>query len=199
MLRILCVGLVVTVFAPGQAMTEMSAAAAGGMAGAAAGKPISAGLTAVFGKVDQLAKEAADDKGKDKEKGKEKGKDKGKSSGGGVLQMGPSQEAGQVPRAYSVPDPPPAKTFARRQLAPPAFVGPEPAPEPEVALQPVTRAPEVTLASIEPGMDHSAVAKVQSPAIRITMFDDGHLVEVYRYKEGVVRMTDGAVESVTLR
>jgi hypothetical protein len=38
----------------------------------------------------------------------------------------------------------------------------------------------------------------------VTMFDDGHLVEIYRYQDrdvtlGVVRLSDGSVSSVQVR
>ena len=75
---------------------------------------------------------------------------------------------------------------------PPVVVAVEPVAEPVVV-------PSVTVASIQPGMDRDEVRKIVSPAVHITMYDDGHLVEVYRYKEGVIRLSDGAVASVTRR
>jgi hypothetical protein len=53
------VGLGLTASAGAQTMTEFGAAAAGGTVGGAAGKKVSDGLTAVFGKVDQQTKAAA--------------------------------------------------------------------------------------------------------------------------------------------
>jgi len=43
-----------------------------------------------------------------------------------------------------------------------------------------------------------------APASRITMYDEGHLVEIYRYQSrdttfGVVRLSDGSVSSVQVR
>jgi hypothetical protein len=48
------------------------------------------------------------------------------------------------------------------------------------------------------------VLKFGAPASRITMIDDGHLVEIYRYQArdttfGVVRLSDGSVSSVQVR
>ena len=170
MFRFLCLSAAAVGLVSAQAMSEMSAAATGGLVGAAAGKGVSAGITAVLGKVDQLAKESADDK--DKGKGKDKGKDKGgKDKGAPVIQLGAAQEVGPVPRAYSVPDPPPSR-FARK-----AFVaqGPVLPPVPEVVAEPVVLKPVIplpTLASIEPGTDRDTVAKIAAPAVRITMYED---------------------------
>jgi hypothetical protein len=53
-------------------------------------------------------------------------------------------------------------------------------------------------------MNREDVLRLGPPASRITMFDDGHVVEVYRYQTGdnslgVVRLTDGAVSSTQVR
>jgi len=53
-------------------------------------------------------------------------------------------------------------------------------------------------------MNREDVLRLGPPAARITMFDDGHLVETYRYMTGdislgVVHLTDGAVSSVQVR
>ena len=55
--------------------------------------------------------------------------------------------------------------------------------------------------SISNGMARADVLKFGAPAGKITMFEDGHLVEVYSYhqngqKVGTLRLTDGAVSSV---
>jgi hypothetical protein len=52
-------------------------------------------------------------------------------------------------------------------------------------------------------MDRVALLNLGAPASRITMFDDGHLVEIYRYMTkdttfGVVRLSDGAVSIIQL-
>jgi hypothetical protein len=48
------------------------------------------------------------------------------------------------------------------------------------------------------------VLKLGPPASRISMFDDGHFLEIYSYATrntpiGVVRLNDGAVSRVELR
>ena len=50
-------------------------------------------------------------------------------------------------------------------------------------------------------MPRADVLKLGQPSSRITMFDEGHLVEVYSYREkgerfGLVKLSDGAVSSV---
>ena len=192
MLRILLLSVVAMVLAPAQVLTEVSAAAAGGLVGGAAGKPVSEGVASVFSKVDQLTKDAADDKNKGKEKAKS----------GPAVQIGPGQAASTGPsRGYSVPPPPPARNAVR--FAASRIQGPMLPPPPVVfSVEPVAEpvaVPSVTVASIQPGMDRDEVRKIVSPAVHITMYDDGHLVEVYRYKEGVIRLSDGAVASVTRR
>ena len=60
------------------------------------------------------------------------------------------------------------------------------------------------LKTVTAGMSRSDVLRLGTPAARVTMYDDGHLVEIYRYLErdtnlGTVRLTDGSVSSVHLR
>jgi hypothetical protein len=48
------------------------------------------------------------------------------------------------------------------------------------------------------------VLKLGPPSSRITMYDDGHLVEIFRYQArdttfGVVRLSDGSVSRVEVR
>jgi len=54
---------------------------------------------------------------------------------------------------------------------------------------------------IATGMSRSDVLHLGAPASKITMFDDGHLVELYSYhqngqKFGALRLTDGTVSSI---
>ena len=111
-----------------------------------------------------------------------------------------------VPRERGVPPPPPPARragLAKTAPAPPPAPAPMLAPPPPVAPPP----PPVTagdLQNLTVGTDRSDVLKLGPAASRITMFDDGHLVEVYRYAThdntvGVVRVTDGAVSSIQMR
>jgi hypothetical protein len=50
-------------------------------------------------------------------------------------------------------------------------------------------------------MGRDQLLNMGAPASKITMYESGHLVEVYRYREGntplgVVRLSDGAVSKV---
>ena len=53
-------------------------------------------------------------------------------------------------------------------------------------------------------MNREDVLKLGPPASRISMFDEGHLLEIYRYMTGdttlgVVRLADRAVSGVQMR
>jgi hypothetical protein len=84
-----------------------------------------------------------------------------------------------------------------------------PKPVVEVALIPPPPAPsrETTVADLQAltrGTIREDVLKLGVPASKITMFDDGHLLEIYSYAIrnttfGVVRLSDGAVSRVEFR
>lgn len=186
------------ILASAQSLTEAGAITAGSAAGSAAGKKVSDGITAIFQKVDKQTAKAAETK-------------ESKNSGG-LLQVGPGVPADTA----VVPPPPPARrpaapSRAALQKPAPAAPLPDPAPQPVVevvaAPQPPPPAPEVTpadLKNIEQGTSREDVLKLGVPVSRITMFDDGHMLEIFRYASGdvtfgVVRLTDGAVSKVQLR
>jgi hypothetical protein len=78
------------------------------------------------------------------------------------------------------------------EAAPPP---PSPAPPPHVTEQ--------ELARLSVGMKRDQVLALGPPSSRVTMFADGHLVEVYSYVTGdatlgTVRLSDGTVSSVSL-
>jgi tetratricopeptide (TPR) repeat protein len=57
------------------------------------------------------------------------------------------------------------------------------------------------LRKVTAGMNREQLLQLGSPAARITMDDDGHLIEIYQYSAngsgiGTVRLTDGTVSSV---
>jgi hypothetical protein len=170
-----------------QSMVEHAAAAAGGSVGGVAGKKVSDGLTKIFTKVDQTTAKAADG---------------AKSANAPLLEVGPG-----VPKAStaeSVPPPPPVKrasvhkAHAAEPVAPPVAA---PVPEP---VAPPPPPPEVTAEDIQKitqGMQRADLLKLGAPASRITMFEDGHVLEIYRYQAkdatlGVVRLIDGSVNTV---
>lgn len=173
--------------ASAQSMSEVGAAVAGSSIGSAAGKSVSDGITSIFGKVSDQTKKAASTKAA--------------PATGVVIGRG-------VPAAEPVvPPPPPLKGSVSQRRAPVKWQGPtQPAPEPApVAEAPKSlETPKMTaeeLAGITQGTTRADLLRLGTPSSRITMFDDGHLVELYRYAGtqgalGTVRLSDGAVSSV---
>ena len=187
--------LVVTGLAWSQAIMDATAAIAGGSVGGAAGKKVNDGVSAIFQKVDATAVKAA--------KAEKPAKTAEKPSGSTVLEVG----SGAVIKDHSlVPPPPPPVRRA-------AVVPPPPPParpalsvirQPIPTLPPPPRATADDLKTLASGTARADVLKLGPPASRITMYDDGHLVEIYRYQSrdttlGVVRLSDGTVSSVQLR
>jgi hypothetical protein len=178
--------------AAAQSMTESAALAGGVAAGGVAGKKVSDGIDAVFRKTGAAVKDAAKSPS-------------GKTGPVETIRIGPG-----TPRLDSVPPPPPIR--GARPAPPPrpelprvAAYLPEPvvvpAPPPKPPPPPMT--PE-DLGRVAQGMPREELLKLGTPAARITMFDDGHLVEVFRYMAGdlsvgAVRLSDGAVTSVVVR
>jgi hypothetical protein len=199
--------LVVGGLAWSQAITDAAGVIAGGSVGVGAGKKVGEGVAAVLQHAGSTTAKVAKTEPparveKPAEKPAEKAADKPKDGAGTVLQVGP----GGVVKDHSlVPPPPPIRRAA--------VVPPPPPPAPPVMpviQQPIPTLPpppEVTpddLKTLAMGTARRDVLKLGTPAARITMFDDGHLVEIYRYQTrettfGVVRLSDGSVSSVELR
>jgi hypothetical protein len=175
----------------GQGLVEYGAAAAGGSVGGVAGKKVSDGVSGVLNKVSSTTTKAAATAKSTP------------ATGAPLIQAGP----GRV-QAESVPPPPVHRAAAHKSA--PELVRNEPINDStpvqiEVAVlappPPVATADD--LKNIEVGGDRADVLKLGPPASRITMFDNGHLVEIYRYMKkdttfGVVRLSDGSVSSVEL-
>ena len=206
--------LMLTGFAGGQNLTEFAAGAATGSTGGAAGKKVSDGISSIFGKVNQQTQTAAT-QGSSNSTPQQAKPEPAAEASAAPASSAPKQAArrasakpsGSEPAAEpnSVPDPPPSPGEhvagkPSRPLPPPqpvAVLAP-PAPPPPPA---VTREDLQNLAT---GAKRDDVLKLGAPASRLSMFDDGHLVEVYTYTAGdsafgVVRLTDGAVSRVDLR
>jgi hypothetical protein len=189
-----------------QAFTEASAAIAGGSVGGVAGKKVSDGITNIFQKVDATASKAAKT-GKVPDTAVPKAA-QGTTQGaaqGTVLQVGPAgvvKDHSLVPpppppvrRAAVVPPPPPVASAAT-----PSYIQPIPV----LAPPPPPHATPEALQALASGTNRSDVLKLGPPSSRITMYDDGHLVEIYRYQArdttfGVVRLSDGSVSNVQVR
>ena len=183
-------------------MTETAAAAAGGGIGAAAGKKVSDGITAVFEKVDKQGKKAAETPEVVAPKSRVVAPVPGPKQAA-VVQGSPG-----ILKGDSVPPPPPLPRKAT--IFQPATPPPPPPPEPmvlaAVAPPPIPRAPVTLedLSTVAKGATRQEVLKLGKPAARIMMVEEGHLVELYRYMShdmtlGVVRLSDGVVSSVSVR
>jgi hypothetical protein len=193
------IGLILLAVTPvfSQALVEHAAAAAGGASGAVAGKKVSDGIDKVFGRVGQsLDKAAKPDKNAP------------------VLKVGPTQAAPKpapVPVADLAASPASAPSGAHRvESRPGAPVAPAVVPDVTASLEPapaVAPAPQITaddVAKITEGVKREEVlARLGTPASKIMMFEDGKVLEIYRYANrdqslGAVRLLDGAVTSVVL-
>lgn len=194
-MRILASFLLITAISFAQSLTEFGAVAAGSTVGGASGKSVSNGINAIFGKVDQqTAKAAVKETKREKEPQAEAFK---------VAPGAPVADPGGVP----LPPPPPGKRTAPAPLPVAQFVVPK-----EVArisswadVAPTLPPPPVMspedFRSVSTGMTRADVLEFGQPSSKITMFEDGHLVEIYSYRQdgqkfGGLRLTDGVVSSV---
>ena len=204
----------------GQGLTEYGAAAAGATVGSAAGKKVSDGINNIFGKVDAQTKEAAKGKAPAKQKpvadatpapaaetapATESPKSAPAPAAVRTASAKPRPAGGakQTEDRSMVPPPPPAPVqravVAKVEPPPPAPVVqiapplPPPPPPPQVKTE--------DLQTLAVGTRRDVLLKLGAPASRVTMFDDGHLLEIYHYASrdatiGVVRLNDGVVASV---
>jgi hypothetical protein len=179
-------------FAGAQSLIEHSAAAAGGSVGGVAGKKVSDGLSAIFQKVDQQTGKAA-------KPAAPAATAPSAASNAPLFEVGPpvpKQKAG-----YPPPPPPPKHAVAK--ATPPLSrrivhvpVQPELEQPPRISLD--------QLRAVSSGMSREAVLNLGLPSARVTMYDDGHLLEIYRYVDrdinlATIRLTDGSVSSVQVR
>jgi hypothetical protein len=174
----------------GQTLTEFGAAAAGGSVAGASGRKVSDGINSIFGKVNGTTDKAA-----------ATGKPAAKAPA--AKQQPALEVSAGVPKDDGSGVPAPPETHAAVRKA-----APETAPVITVAevapIAPPPPPPQMTaenLKQVAPGARREDLLKLGAPSARITMIDDGHLVEVYNYiahgeNLGRVRLTDGAVASV---
>ena len=194
-----------------QTITEFGAAAAGGAIGGAGGKKVSDGLTNILDKIDQQTTASAASPAPKPAPTTAPAAPLISVGPGMPGTSGPSSAPsidGSRPRVAraavvvdSVPPPPPLPQAAVRPVQPIM------APQPVVMMAAAPPPPPVTmedLSTLSQGQSREEVLKLGQPAARITMDDDGHLLEIYRYMSndttfGVVRLVDGAVSSIDLR
>ena len=191
-----------------QALTDAAGIVAGGSVGVGAGKKVSEGITSVLQNVNTATGKAAKtapakaEAEERIEKPKAAGKPAEKVSDGGsgaVLQTTP----GGVVKDHSlVPPPPPKKVAVVPPPPPPVVAAPAIAP-PVLNLPPPRQVTQDDLRTLASGTPRSDLLRLGEPASRITMYDDGHLLEIFRYQArdttlGVVRLSDGTVASVQI-
>jgi hypothetical protein len=214
--------------AQGQTMLDVGAAVTGGSAGVAAGKAIH-DATSPLGKAAKQLEQAAGTGGGAAPSTLTIGASTpspktppaantalapAKAAGASpVLDIGPgvpkgrpgTAKPGAIQISGGVPLPPPAAKPAAIPTAPkaavvePILLSAPPAPPPPP--------PQMTtddLKQLSKGMTREEVLKFGAPASRITMFEDGHLLESFRYANreaafGHVRLIDGQVSVIELR
>jgi hypothetical protein len=201
LLSIGSIGIILAPTALAQVMVDASAATAGGVTGAAAGKKVSEGLSGVFGKVAKQSEKAASQiekapaavaKPQSAPQVTAQAPAASAFSGGALIEASPG-----MPKSGGVPLPPPPAHKVIEKPMP--FVGPIYVPEPPPPPPPPPEATPDDLRKLARGESREDVLKFGEPASRITMFDDGHLQETFRYPFGVVRFIDGAVVTVDVK
>lgn len=123
------------------------------------------------------------------------GSAKGGKGGGAAAQAKPAANVPPPP-----PPPPPLQRVisnTRKNTAPawmlePRPMGPPPPPKPPV---------NVDLTQVERGMARESLLALGSPSSKMTLFEEGHFIEIYRYRNqtvasGTVRLSDGAVVTI---
>lgn len=170
---------------------------AGSTVGSAAGKKVSEGIDKTLRKTGGILGDAA--KQGDSKQGDVK-KPAAPAAATPLLKVSPG-----IPKAElnNVPPPPPP-----RRAAAPRPPAPRPAPPRVIPVPVAVPAPQpplnVDLGLIAHGMPRDQVLDLGSPSARITMYQDGHLVEIFQYRNtdlasGTVRLLDGSVASVEAR
>jgi len=191
-LRNLALILLISTTAFSQNLTEFGAVTAGSTVGGASGKAVSNGLNTIFGKVDQQTAKAAIVPPVKKEVPepppfKVSQGVPADETGGVPLPLAPHKRAVASPVAQYVP---PQEVTRIRSLS---DVAPTLPPPPEMSPEQFSK--------ISTGATRNDVLHLGPPASKITMDDDGHMVEIYSYRQngqkfGTLRLTDGVVSSI---
>lgn len=210
----------VSVVCWGQAMADYAAAATGATAGAAAGKPVSDALTRALGNAGGATEKAAHH---DREVPPvrtevsqpkiEGGASSPAAASGGSYSA--SARRGSIRRPVSAPAAAEeATTSSPSSTEPPAFefggpvlsesdvpattfadALPNPAPQPPPEMTPES------FSTVVVGMNRAELLRLGAPASKITMDEDGHVLEVYTYQQtgmrvGTIRLVDGSVSTI---
>ena len=189
--------LTITGAAFGQSMLESGAVMAGTAIGSAAGKKVSQGVNASLRKTGNILDAAS----------KTNAKPAKASSTATASPIPLLQVSAGVPKpeVNNVPLPPPPK---RRAAAPqPVRTRTVSVPMVMSAVLPDAPPPQplnVDLSGIARGMQRENVLALGTPSARITMYEDGHIVEIFQYRNqtlasGTVRLRDGSVATIEAR
>jgi hypothetical protein len=183
-------------------MIEHAAAAAGGSMGALAGKPVGDSIGKIFGNVDKAAAKAAKAK-PETVKPREHAEDEANRSKGATAGFGSGFGFGPATSGAGMPASGGGVTRQNRPAHPTAeslVREPEAAPLPPPVPVHVTTQEEVS--AIQAGtVRRDVLAKLGPAASMVTIPDEGHLLEIFKYTSGgrwlgTVRMDNGAVVSV---
>jgi hypothetical protein len=198
--------------AMGQSMLEVGGIVGGSSVGSAAGKKLSDSLSTTLKKTAKATEKAAAEKSPKEEPEKEKSKQKQQQADIPVPApvdpaFLPSRSKGtSSDEANNVPPPPPAPP--KKKAAPQQPVRAQRAPAPVVVPvryeAPKPEPLNVDLSQINSGMRREEVLKLGAPSSRISMYEGGHLLEIYNYRNatfasGSLRLQDGTVTSVEAR
>ncbi|MEO8099422.1 MAG: hypothetical protein ABI811_17095 [Acidobacteriota bacterium] len=172
-----------------QSMLESAAVVAGTSTGTAAGKKVSDGISATLKKTARPLEQAA----------KTGAPGKSAAQPAPLLQASPGVLKAEK---NNVPPPPPKRVEVRRVAA--RVATPVPVVLAAVSQVVAPPRPPVDLSTVAAGMAREQLLALGTPSARITMYEDGHLVEIFQYSSArassdTVRLRDGAVATVNAR
>lgn len=187
---------------PAQTLVQSSIAAAGGSVAGVAGKKVSEGVDKVLGALSDVTDEAAA-KFKDTDGRKTRSLPAEPALPKGAVFV-PRTPASPVGRAVAPPPPRTTQTIgATRRVAnvDPTLSAPLPDVPPAVAPAEIRQPNADDLQAVAAGASRAELAdRMGRPSSKITMAEDGKLVEVYTYRNaGSVRLVDGAVSEVRVK
>ncbi len=187
----------------GQSMLEVGGMVAGSSVGSAAGKKLSDSLNSTLKKTAGATEKAAK---AEPEKPKQKAAQQAEVPEPAPIDpiFAPPKTQGRAgAELNNVPPPPPPKKKALPQPVRAARV-PAPIVTPVRYEAPKPEPLNVDLSLITPGMRRDDVLKLGQPSARISMYESGHFVEIYNYRNatfpsGSLRLQDGSVTSIEPR
>ena len=183
-----------------QSLSEHAAAAAGATIGTAAGKPLSNAITKIFNKVDDSAQKAAKNPRKPLTKPESETKSVKLPATGVVANAEPPASGGGSGSSQPT-------TRSRRRAPREDSAANAPVPAPTFAIVPVEaplvkQATAEELALIKVGTtEQELVAALGRPSSRITIPDEGHMLETLQYRANgkplaTIRLDNGQVITI---